>query len=71
MKGKRLDFQPERVTWRMRADDMDLLRTIHPDVNEFARAIIHEYCTRLRTRMNGAAPSSLTPLVSTLTEQIQ
>lgn len=55
-KGKPLPFTAERWTGRLDAADLDLLRAVHPNVNEVIAALVHGYCDRLRERLSGSLP---------------
>lgn len=50
---RQLPYTYERVTWRIRADDMELLRALQPNVNDFAATLINAYCERMRARLAG------------------
>ncbi len=49
--GAKLSTPSERVTWRIDADDMELLRLLFPGkVNEVARRAMRHYCESLRAK---------------------
>lgn len=60
MRGSKLPFTPERVTWKMDPEDLELLRSTHSNVNDIVRQLITAYCARLReqlrSRSDGATP---------------
>lgn len=47
----RLPDECAKVTLRLRAEDMDLLRLLFPgQVNEVVRSLLAQYCTHIRAK---------------------
>lgn len=57
----RLPEPCEKITWRIRADDLALLAAIHGDrnVNRVVREVIRAYCDGVRRKLSGGG--GLTP----------
>lgn len=51
----------ELVTWRVRASDLDYLRAIHPNVNEYVRELLHAVVERQRVKGLARGPLGLGP----------
>lgn len=54
---RKLDVEVSRVNWLLHAEDLELLRAVHPnEVNTIGRAIIHAYCNRIREQLASRVP---------------
>jgi len=55
---RKLPAPTERVSWRIEAEDLDLLRAVYGEgrVTDAVRDLVHVYCGRLRERLARANP---------------